>query len=96
MFKCNHTQCHEYAEDITYGLLVECLWFFHAIFAKCSGFVPASIQQPITAIDAPTTAMVNCQSHNQSRTTQTGLDTQHSEDNCCLNCLQVVACHSSK
>ena len=25
---------------VSYGLLVECLWFFHAIFAKCSGFVP--------------------------------------------------------
>lgn len=24
----------------TYGLLVECLWFFQAILAKCSGFVP--------------------------------------------------------
>lgn len=25
---------------MSYGLLVECLWFFQAILAKCSGFVP--------------------------------------------------------
>jgi len=37
-------------ESRSYGLLTECLWFFHAIFAKCSGFVPANnqmaLQQP--------------------------------------------------
>lgn len=28
------------ARMISYGLLVECLWFFQAILAKCSGLVP--------------------------------------------------------
>ena len=31
----------------TYGLLTECLWFFHAILAIWSGVVPA-VQMPDT------------------------------------------------